>query len=142
MTENSRMISITIDSGAGETVCPEELFGDYPLEQTRMVGMKYTSASNHPIENKGQKTLMLDLPDGSAKRMQVQAVDNLTKPLAAVSRIVSRGNRVVFDEVSYIENKTTGEKTWLRQEGGVYVLDAIVRPYNQSSSFTRPGYHP
>ena len=136
------MVSFTVDSGAGETVCPQDLFEDYPMQMTKMVGTKYTSASNHPIENKGQRTLMMDMPDGSVKGIQVQAVDNLTKPLAAVSRIVSKGNRVVFDDESYIENKYTGEKTWLRQEGGVYVLDAIVRPYSQGSSFQRPGCSP
>ena len=47
----------------------------------------------------------------------------MEKIIAAVSRIIESGNRMVFDspEVgSYIENKVTTEKTYLRQENGVY----------------------
>ena len=54
------------------------------------------------------------------------------KALGAVSRIVGAGHRVVFDdpakEGSYIEDKTTGERTKLRQQNGVYFLDVWMRP--------------
>ena len=42
------------------------------------------------------------------------------------------GNKLVFDQdssgkdTSYIQNKRTNEKMWLRQENGVYVLDLMV----------------
>ena len=63
----------------------------------------------------------------------MQVADTVTKPLGAVSRITSKGNRVVFEENDgYIENKTTGEKTWFVLKDDVYVLDAMVRPYSQS----------
>eukprot|EP00973_Karenia_brevis_P079791 11072137-Karenia_brevis.AAC.1 len=52
------------------------------------------------------------------------------------------GNRVVFDsedayEGSYIENKSTGHKIYLRQENGVYVMDMWVMPADMASDFTR-----
>ena len=63
------------------------------------------------------------MPDGTIKGIQVQAVDKLTKPLAAVSRIVSRGNRVVFDEDgSYIQDKKSGKRTRIADKGEAYVL--------------------
>ena len=75
---------------------------------------------------------MLDLPDGCTRGLRMQVADTVTKPLGAVSRITSRGNRVMFDEEEgYIENKKTGEKTWFVRRDDVYVLDAVVRPYNQ-----------
>ena len=41
----------------------------------------------------------------------------------SVSKIASKGNRVVFDEDgSFIENKSTGEKSGLTQSGGMYYL--------------------
>ena len=45
----------------------------------------------------------------------------------SVSKVVNKGNRVVFDEEgSYIEDKTTSEVTWMRQAGGMYYLDLWV----------------
>ena len=59
-------------------------------------------------------------------------VAGVSKALGAVSRIVGNGNRVVFDHPneggSYIENKTTGKKTPLRQNNGVYYLDVWYKP--------------
>ena len=51
--------------------------------------------------------------------------------LLSVSKAVAAGNRVVFDDQnSYIENKASGEKTWLKAEGGMYTLKMWVkRPF-------------
>ena len=55
---------------------------------------------------------------------QVCAVN---KTLMSVSKIASKGNRVVFDDAgSYIEDKTTGERTWMTQVGGMYSLKMWV----------------
>jgi hypothetical protein len=41
---------------------------------------------------------------------------------------VKAGNRVVFDEDgSYIENRETGQITWLVEEGGMYALKMWVK---------------
>ena len=38
----------------------------------------------------------------------------------SVSRIASKGNRVVFDDAgSFIKDKNTGENTWMQQVGGM-----------------------
>ena len=56
------------------------------------------------------------------------------KALGSVSQMVKNGNRLVFDQdssvkdTSYIQNKRSNEKIWLRQENGVYVLDLMVAP--------------
>ena len=43
--------------------------------------------------------------------------------------MVRNGNRVVFDKSgSYIESLQTGEKMWLREDSGAYVLDVLVAP--------------
>ena len=50
-----------------------------------------------------------------------------TKTLMSASKIASKGNRVVFDDDgSYIERKTSGEKSWLKQSGGMYYLKMWV----------------
>ena len=38
------------------------------------------------------------------------------------------GNRVVFDESgSFIEDKRSGEKMWLREDNGMYMLKMYVK---------------
>ena len=71
--------------------------------------------------------------------MKFQICD-ISKSLASVSRIVEAGHRVIFDipeAGSYIENRQTGERTYLRQERGLYLLDAWVMP-NQETGDERP----
>ena len=60
--------------------------------------------------------------------------------------MVDSGNRVVFDtddggyDISYIENKKTRDKVWLRRENGVYVLDMMVAPPNFDGGTQQPGF--
>ena len=57
---------------------------------------------------------------------QVAAVN---KPLVSVSKLISDGWRVVFDEeASYIIHKRTGNRIDIRRERGVFVVDAFVDP--------------
>ena len=61
-------------------------------------------------------------------------VARVKKALGSASQMVKNGNKLVFDQdssgkdTSYIQNKRTNEKIWLRQENGVYVLDLMVAP--------------
>ena len=46
-------------------------------------------------------------------------VTDVTKALASVSKIVANGNKVVFDgSRSFIENKRSRERLWMRKENG------------------------
>ena len=52
-------------------------------------------------------------------------VTDVHKPLAAVSKIVEKGNQVVFDKGgSYIENLNSGKRIYMQLEKGTYVIDA------------------
>ncbi len=53
-------------------------------------------------------------------------VCDVMRPLAAVARIVEKGNRVVFDEESFIQNKTTGKKIPMRKKGRAFVIDVVM----------------
>ena len=45
----------------------------------------------------------------------------------SVSKMTAQDNRVVFDdEGSYVEDKTSGEITWMHQVGGMYMLKMWV----------------
>ena len=51
----------------------------------------------------------------------------VNKSLMSVSKITGKGNRVIFDDDgSFIEDKVSGEKTWLQQSGGMYYLKMWV----------------
>ena len=45
--------------------------------------------------------------------------------------MVAAGNRVVFDQGgSYVESMTTGDRTWLRERGGMFIMKLWVkRPF-------------
>ena len=60
--------------------------------------------------------------------MTAQVCD-VNKALLSVKRAVEAGNKVVFgsDEGSYIESRTAGERMWLEDRGGMYVLSLWVR---------------
>ena len=58
----------------------------------------------------------------------------VTKTLGSVSKMVKNGQRVVFDSAyngsgSYIQNKWTGKKMYLREENRIYMLDVWVKPF-------------
>ena len=61
-------------------------------------------------------------------------VARVRKALGSVSQMVKNGTKLVVEQESsgkdtpYIQNKRTNDKTWLRQENGVYVLDLMVAP--------------
>jgi hypothetical protein len=59
----------------------------------------------------------------------------IKKPLAAASKVASKGNRIILDEEgcdSYVENKKTGKRIPLTLENGVYMMEMLIQP------FTRP----
>ena len=110
---------ITIDSGAAETVIPEEMAKLYALMPTpaSMAGLEYESATGEPIPNLGEKKIGLCLGDGSYRKMTMQVARGVTKPLGSVSRICAAGHTVVFDdEGSFILNKQSGVKIWRTQK--------------------------
>ena len=79
------------------------------------------------MPNYGEKKVEFQVM-GNGQRKGIHAitfqVTDATKPLAAVSKIVKKGNRVVFDpKGSYIENIDTGKQIGLVEVGGTYQMD-------------------
>ena len=61
-------------------------------------------------------------------RNLTEQVCEVNKALLSVKRVVQAGNKVVFDaDGSYIEDKSTEEKMWLRKENGMYMLRMWVK---------------
>ena len=67
-------------------------------------------------------------------------VTDVTKALVSVSKIVANGNKVVFDgSGSFIENKRSRERLWMREDNGVYVLYVYVAPPDDYDRISQAG---
>ena len=130
---------ICVDSGAGESVCPEGAFPDFETHQTDKVGNLYRAAGGQELRNVGEKRPRFKI-NGIQTSMTFQATTHVKKPLAAASRITSKGNRIILDDAdssSYIENKATGTRIPLKIENGIYVMEVAVESKKKEAPFQR-----
>ena len=99
----------------------------------------YTSADGGNVYDEGQRKLDVCTLDGQQRRSMTFQVARVKKALGSVTHVVKNGNKLVSDQencgkdTSYIQNKRTNEKIWLRQQNGVYVLDLMVAPPQMSN---------
>jgi hypothetical protein len=108
-------VKITVDSGAVDTVGPRTLGKGIPLVETEASkqGKYYRAANDTKIAIHGKKNICGYTAEGTKIGIDVQIAD-VKKTLGSVRRICEAGNRVVFDEDgSYVENKSSGERTAL-----------------------------
>ena len=60
-------------------------------------------------------------------------VCSVNKAILSVKKVVAAGNDVVFQQDrSYIEDCHTGDKIWLQEEEGMYMLTMWVKRDQQS----------
>ena len=87
------------------------------------------------MENEGEKHFVAVTEEGD-KRKVVGQVCGVNKSLLSVRKVTGVGNTVVFKKgYGYIENDRTGEKTWIEEKEGMYVVRLWV-PRDQEG-FTR-----
>jgi len=132
---------ITVDSGAGESVCPTNFLPQEPLKQTPKVGTVYRAAGGQALTNKGEKKITFQAGEVLGS-MNFQAIDNLQKPLASAVRITEKGNQIVFNDSegkSYIQNHSTGKRVPLHKDNGVYVMNVeFLSEMGNNQPFQRP----
>ena len=122
---------IASDSGASDTVAPEELFGDYPLEASpgSLSNVWYVGAGGERIKNQGQRSILMLTKEKHLRWMTVQ-VAKVKKMLGSMSKNNDCGQRVVYDKAeSFIMDKVSGEKVNLERTKGVFRYDGWVVPY-------------
>ena len=123
-------VELAVDSGATETVVGEDMLESVEIKEGRASrrGVEYEVANGTRIPNIGEKRF-LGVSEEEVTRGITAQVCEVNKALLSVSKVVKAGNRVVFDdsEGSYIEDKATKEKMWLREEGGMYMLRLWVK---------------
>ena len=95
---NWEKITVTIDSGAVDSVGPKTMAMDLPIKDTpaSRAGLKYRAANGTTIDNLGEKAIQGVTKQGNKVGMTFQ-VGNVTKPLGAVRAMLAAGNKVVFE---------------------------------------------
>lgn len=122
-------IELGVDSGATETVLGEEDLDHVKLEDgiAKKRGVEYEVANGMRVPNIGERRFIGYSEEGMGSEITAQVCD-VNMPLLAVRRVVSQGNRVVFDsEGSYIQDKATGALNWLEERNGMYILKLWVK---------------
>ena len=88
------------------------------------------------MPNLGEKKVFFKCKNDMVSNVVFQ-VTNARKPLASVSKIVAKGNRVVFEPgKAFIENIASGQRIELDEMNGTYCMD--VEYVTGASVFTRP----
>ena len=136
---------VTIDSGAAESVMPRGMLEGEPLVEgeAKRLGVKYVAANGAKMDNYGQKRIRFKKEGlGGISDMLFQVTD-VGKPLASVTRILDKGNSVVFSRKqggSYIVNNNSGQKIQLTEEKGTFVMDVeYLEPNVDPEGFARQG---
>ena len=121
-------IELAVDSGATETVMGEDMLMSVETKpgHASKKGVRYEVANGTIIPNLGEKQFKGISEEGTTRGITAQICD-VNKGLLSVKKMAKAGNRVVFDEDgSYIEDKRSGERMWLKEKDGMYMLKLWV----------------
>ena len=122
-------ILMAVDSGASGTVVGEDMLETIPTKEGEASkrGVQYEVANGVRIPNLGEKRFRGITAEGLARNLTAQVCE-VNKALLSVRKVVQAGNRVAFDlEGSYIEDKKTQQRMWLKEENGMYMLRLWVK---------------
>ena len=128
-SEEWEYVEFFVDSGATETVMSLDMLSCVEAKEGLAMrrGVKYEVANGIRIPNLGEKEFVGVSEEGLRKAVTAQVCD-VNKALLSVKKMAGAGNRVVFDDDgSYIENKQTGRKMWMKEQNNMYVLGLWVK---------------
>ena len=134
---------LVVDSGGGETVMPVDCLTSHLLTESdgSRANDFYTTADGSKVYNEGQRKLdVCKIHDFSS--CQSEKGTGISKSNGKEREQACFDQESSGKDMSYIQNKRTNEKIWLRQENGVYVLDLMVAPPQRSNDrSTDPHFH-
>ena len=117
------------DSGASETVVSDQMLESVEIKEgpASRKGVVYQVANGMKMPNLGEKKFMGISEEGISRHITAQVCD-VNLGLLSVRRMISAGNRVVFDpKGSYIEDPQTGEIMNLEERHNLFVLKLWTR---------------
>ena len=119
---------MVVDSGAAENAMSRSMFLEIGIRQTERSknGKGFKGPGGENIKNCGQQVMSVRTPEGFARKSTWQVAD-VRRFLVSASHIIQAGNDLFIgkDEAD-IMNRKKKEKSRLRREGNVYVLDLFV----------------
>ena len=145
---------ITLDSRAGESAMPKDMVPNERLidGDAKKAGVKYVAANGGTMENYGEKRVRFMRKGATSVDAITFQVTDVSKPLAAISRLLDKGNTVVLSRRpggSYVENDFTKERFEVQERGGTFGIDvemfepmadvSAIVPNALAPGFTRPG---
>ena len=95
-------VIITVDAGASDTVVPPHIAKSLPLLDSPKVGIEYEVANGGVVTNLGERRGEVKIKENSSSSfiMSFQVVENVHKPLLAVSKLVEAGQEIIFSETN------------------------------------------
>ena len=126
--ESMEKITMTIDSGAVDTVGPTSVAKGHPTRPTEASnrGMFYKAANDTKIPIHGAKDLKCFTEKGDQVGMEIQIAD-VQRVLGSVRKMCEAGNKVVFEKGNcYIQNMVTGKTTPIKGGSKGYTIDLWV----------------
>ena len=136
---------VTIDSGAAESVMPRGMLDKEPLVEgeAKRLGVRYVAVNGAKMDKYGEKRVRFRKEGLEGINNMLFQVTDVGKPLASVTRILDKGNTVVFSRAvggSYIVNNASGRKIPLVEEKGTFVMEVeYLEPEKDAQGFTRQG---
>ena len=123
-----KKVTVVVDSGAAENVMPRSMFSWKGIRQTERSkhGKGFKGPGGENIKNYGQQVMSVKTPEGFVQKSTRQVAD-VRKPLVSASHTIQAGNDLfIGKDEAYIMNRKK-EKSLLRKEGNLYVLDLFVK---------------
>ena len=118
-----------VDSGAAENVMPRSTFPEIPTEETERSksGKGDTGPGGEHIKNSGQQVMSVRTPEGFVRKSTWQVADVRRRFVSASHTIQAGHDLFIGKNGAYIMNRRKKEKSLLRKEENVYVLDLFVK---------------
>ncbi len=129
-------VTITVDSGAAISVMPEDIASELPIQESNASrnNTTFRAANGGILKSMGRRKIKGTTSNGMPCSASFE-VSKVTKTLGAVSEMIDKGNKVVFDEDEcYILNKETNRKTKIRRRGGAFEFDIYYEKVNSKNA--------
>ena len=135
-------IEITIDSGACDTVMPENMCPHISLlsSDSSRAGLEYEVANGEGLPNLGEKKCLMMTEDSDMMKRVIFQCADVHKALLSVSRVADLGYECVFGKNGgQLRDVVTGDVVSLHRRGNLYVMRAWVKQDTSSTpGFGRP----
>ena len=124
-------VTLTVDSGASDIVIPPHFLRWCAINHTEKVGTEYEVANGENVYNIGERRCIMRMTEIEKAieepEIASQVMEDVHKPLLAVSAITKQGHSVIFAvDDSHIFLKSGG-KLPMRHVHGTYEIDIFVK---------------